>query len=154
MLDDLNKPIPQSAFGELVDLTQRRVSQLLERGTLKRGGTGRQWLIQYTSHLREVAAARQSADGKLDLVAERAHLTLEQRRIAEIKRREMEGALIEVAEVAAEYAKQLIPVRDGLMSIPGRLAPVLAANTSTAGVQALLDAEIRAVLTSLVGTAD
>lgn len=151
---NLNQPVPQSEFGELVDIGQRRVSQLLERGIIKRGGTGREWLRQYAAHLREVAAARQSADGKLDLVAERAHLTLEHRRIAEIKRREMEGALIDKVAVGAEFAKQLGPVRDGLLNIPARLAPTLAAAGGMAEVQALLDAEIRAVLTGLVGLVD
>jgi phage terminase Nu1 subunit (DNA packaging protein) len=65
----------------------------------------------------------------------------------------MRGELIEKAEVRAEFAKQAGAVRDGLLNIPARLAPVLAAETSLAAVQTLLDTEIRAVLAQFVGEA-
>jgi hypothetical protein len=91
--------------------------------------------------------------GEVDYFKERAALTREQRLAAEINRRKMVGELIEKAEVRAEFAKQAGAVRDGLLNIPARLAPVLAAETSLAAVQTLLDTEIRAVLAQFVGEA-
>jgi phage terminase Nu1 subunit (DNA packaging protein) len=71
--------------------------------------------------------------------------------LAQIKVRREMGELIEKATVRAEFAKQAGAVRDGLLNIPARLAPVLAAETSLAAVQTLLDTEIRAVLAQFVG---
>lgn len=78
------------------------------------------------------------------------------REAAEADKAEMAVALlrdelIEKAKVTAEFVKQTAAVREGLLTIPARLAPVLAAETSLAVVQTLLDTEIRAVLAQFVG---
>ena len=78
-MTDLTKPISQMAFGRLVGVGPRSVTEFLTRGIIRPGSTGVEWLLQYTQHLREVTARHQSADGKRDLVAERAALTWELR---------------------------------------------------------------------------
>jgi phage terminase Nu1 subunit (DNA packaging protein) len=147
---DLTKQTTQVAFGQLVGVGPRTVTQLLSRGILARGCTGAEWLLAYTRHLREVAARHQSADGRLDLVAERAALTLEQRQIASIKRRTLEGELIEVAGLKTELGRQFGAIREGLLTVAARVTPRL----NLSGPQtALIDAEIRAVLAQYVGVA-
>lgn len=65
----------------------------------------------------------------------------------------LRGELIEKAGMRAELGKQFGAIREGLLSLPGRLAPVLAAETGLSAVQVLLDTEIRAVLAQFVGEA-
>lgn len=146
---DLSKPMTQSAFAQLVGVGPRSVTNLLSRGIIKRNGTAGEWLQDYTRHLREVAAARQSADGQLDLVAERAHLTLEQRHIASLKRRELEGTLIEKAGVRAALGRRIREFSDSLLTIPARMAPALASK-SIHETQTMLDAELHHVITAFV----
>lgn len=146
---DLTKPTTQSAFAQLVGIGPRSVTNLLSRGIIRRNGTAGEWLLMYANHLREVAAARQSADGSLDLVAERAALTLEQRHIASIKRRELEGTLIEKAGVKAAMGRRIREFSDSLLTIPARMAPALASK-SIHETQTLLDAELRHTITAFV----
>lgn len=71
--------------------------------------------------------------------------------IAEMKAAEMRAELVPAAAVRAEFAKALAQIRDGLLNLPGRMGPVLAAQSDARAVQATLDAEIRAVLGKLAG---
>ena len=70
---------------------------------------------------------------------------------AEMEADERRGLLVEKAKVKAEFAKQGAAVRDGMLNLPARLAPVLHAAKTLAEVQTILDTEIRSVLAQLVG---
>lgn len=72
---------------------------------------------------------------------------------AEMEAAKMNGELIERAVVRAEFAKQAGAVRDGLLNVPARLAPVLFACKSMVELQQMLDTELRAVLAQFVGEA-
>lgn len=74
----LDQVISQQEFGGLVGVSQPAVSQMLSKGVLSPGGTGGQWIVEYCSNLREVAAGR-ATDGSIDLPTERAMLAREQR---------------------------------------------------------------------------
>lgn len=66
--------------------------------------------------------------------------------LAHLKLLEQQGVLVNVEQVRAEFAKQVAAVRDGLLQLPGRLAPVLASETDLTRVKTAIDTEIRAVL--------
>ena len=83
-----------------------------------------------------------------DSKARQAHLDAEK---AEIELGVMRGKLVDKAKVKAEFAKQGAAVRDGLLNIPARIAPILHAAKTLGEVQTLLDAEIRTVVSQLVG---
>ena len=74
---DLAVSPTQTAFGDLVGISQPAVSDLVSRGILRDGESAQQWLWSYTSHLREMAAGR-ATEGGLDLATERARLASEQ----------------------------------------------------------------------------
>ena len=65
---------------------------------------------------------------------------------AEIELAKMVGELVDAAKVRAAFARRISAVREGILQIPARLAPVLAAEVSLAVVQSTLDTELRAVL--------
>lgn len=97
----LNEQMTQAQFAELVGISQQAISELLGRGTLRRGDTAGAWLRSYCENLREQAAGRAST-GDLDLVQERARLAKEQADKAAMnnqqQRRELAPvALLEVA---------------------------------------------------------
>jgi len=48
---DLQSPMTQTAFGQLVGISQQAVSDLLRRDVLQAAGTGEVWLHQYCAHL-------------------------------------------------------------------------------------------------------
>lgn len=71
--------------------------------------------------------------------------------LAHLKLLEQQGVLVNVELVRAEFAKQVAAVRDGLLQLPGRLAPVLASETDLTRVKVAIDTEIRAVLSQFTG---
>lgn len=85
-----------------------------------------------------------------DSKAKQAHIDA---RKAELELAVIEGKLIDRAKIKAEIGRQFAAVRDGLLNIPARMAPALAAMKTPAEVQTALDAEIRAVVAQYVGEA-
>lgn len=78
--------------------------------------------------------------------AARRRRELAEARLAELKLAEQQGDLVRVAAVRTQVAKLAAGLREGLMQIPARLAPVLAAETDAALVHDHLLAELRQVL--------
>lgn len=93
---------------------------MMERGVIKQGATAGEWLKDYCSHLREVAAGR-AASGELDLASERARLASEQAdKVAmqnAVSRRELAPVTL-IEEVLAKVGRQIAGV---LESIPVQL---------------------------------
>ena len=75
--------------------------------------------------------------------ARREHYQAEQAKLAALQGR---GELVPVAEVKAQAFALARSVRDGLMGIPDRLAPMLAATQDARQVHHLLSEEIRVAL--------
>jgi hypothetical protein len=86
-------------------------------GTLRKGGTHREWLLDYCFHMREIAAGRSGTiprGERLDLAHERAALAKEQR--------------VKVAMENAEARHELIAqheVRDVMLTVGAELASAL-----------------------------
>lgn len=139
-------------------LTEGRVSQLKKQGMpVDSLARARRWYGDNVDPIKR-APPGTTDDG----VDRRSGETLEQartrERIALADQAEMDAAerrdeLIEKAKVKAELAKQFGAIREGLLNIPARLAPVLHAAKSLGEVQTMLDTEIRAVLAQYVGEA-
>jgi phage terminase Nu1 subunit (DNA packaging protein) len=70
-------------------------------------------------------------------------------RTAELKLAELEGSLVRVDHVRAELAARLAPVREALLQIPARLAPLLAPQSDPGRIQTVLEIEIHQVLAPL-----
>ena len=75
--------------------------------------------------------------------ARREHYQAEQAKLAALQGR---GELVPVAEVRKQAFSLARGVRDGLMGIPDRVAPMLAATQDAAQVHRLLSEEIRVAL--------
>ena len=113
----------QAAFGGLVDITQPAVSELIARGVLRTGDTGRTWLLAYTRHLREVAAGR-DPDGELSTERARvARATAEKIEMANaVTRREL-APVAQLEVVVNDAAKKLASGLDALVPEIRRTMP-------------------------------
>lgn len=69
--------------------------------------------------------------------------------LAELELAEKRGELVRAADVRAAHAKRLAALRESLLQIPARLAPVMAAEADQARCQDVLQAEITTVLEQL-----
>lgn len=69
--------------------------------------------------------------------------------MAEMREAELRGELIQVAAVRAAFGAALTATRDRLLSIPDRLAPVLAAESAPQRVHEVMSAELRDALAQL-----
>jgi hypothetical protein len=79
----------------------------------------------------------------------RARQAVADARTAELKLAELEGQLIRVDQVHAAFAGKLAPVREALLQISARVAPLLASQSDSGRIQTILDAEIHQVLAPL-----
>jgi phage terminase Nu1 subunit (DNA packaging protein) len=139
----------------MLGVSQQSVSVMVEAGILPRGSAAGTWLTAYCHRIREQAAGRMgAADGGLDLVQERALLSRQHRILAEMKVAEERGSLIRVDAVKTAFATAFSNLREGLLQIPTRLSPLLAADSDQASVHNALHAEIHQALMQLSGAAD
>ena len=103
----------------------------------------------YLAHLREVAAGRQSKDGTVDLVVERARLARAQAEKCERQNAIAEGKFLEVAVVHRLVTGSFARVRAKMLSLASKLAPLLAPAMTEAKAQGMLKDDIYAALNEL-----
>ena len=89
------------------------------------------------------------ADPQISYEEARRRRELAEASIAEMKQAELSGELIRTNAVRAAWAGKITFTRDALLQIPARLSPQLAAESDLAAVTALLEGEIRQVLSHL-----
>lgn len=87
-----------------------------------------------------------SAQGYWASRARREHAEAD---LAELKLKQQIGELVLASEVRSSYARRAAALRESLMQISARLAPLVTAETDQAKNQAAIDAEIRGVLEQL-----
>ena len=88
--------------------------------------------------------------GPGDYWASRARRERAEAELAELKLAEQQGVLIRADAVRAAHAKRLAGLREALLQVPARLAPVLAAETDQARCHDTLQRELHAVLATVV----
>lgn len=115
---DLDKPVTQAEFGEIVGISQQAVSDLLARGVIQPLDTLGQWLKDDRRRLREIAAGR-ATNGDLDLATERARLAKEQADKIAMHNAVTRGELAPVAAMEAVLATVGTRVGKILDTIPG-----------------------------------
>jgi phage terminase Nu1 subunit (DNA packaging protein) len=150
--------VSTSDLAAVLGLTDRRVRQLREDGTLPEAGRGRFVLgaaVQaYNGRLREQAAGRQGADEDApDLTDERARLAKAQADAQEMKNAQTRGELLPRGDVDAAVAAAFARVRARLVGIPAKAAPVVMTMESAAEAQAALRDAIYEALRELSETA-
>lgn len=72
-------------------------------------------------------------------------------KLAQLQYEQEVGKLVNADEVRAEFGKRVMAVRDQLLRLPERLAPMLVGQGDLMVVKRTLDAEIRAALSQFAG---
>ena len=67
-------------------------------------------------------------------------------RLLELRYRKESGELAPISDLRAAYARRISTLRDAIMQVPSRMAPVLAAEDDEGNVHDLLQAELSSVL--------
>ncbi|NUB25732.1 hypothetical protein [Azospirillum brasilense] len=146
----------QTEVGKHLDLSDRSVRELLERGVLPnaaRGALDLDWCrTSYIRHLREMAAGRATGPAGDDLTSERARLAREQADNIALKNAALRKELLPRSDITRAVVAAFQIVRDRLSALPARLAGPLAATTDPAEVRGRLSDAVNGVLVELSET--
>jgi len=99
----------------------------------------------------EPLALPQSGDLPTLFLRTRIKSEVERARLLELKAKVESGRYVDAEEVAAGAFNKARVVRDTLLSIADRLAPILAAESDAAAIHGALSSEIRTALQELTG---
>lgn len=146
---------PLAVIAKLLDLTERRVQQLSREGVIPKAERGRYDLVGavrgYVAYLREQARAAEA--GAPDYAAERARLLRAKADLAEMEAGGRRGELIPGAQVEAAWVAVLARLRQRLLALPDRLAPLCHEETTIAGARDQIRRAVREALDELAAMA-
>jgi phage terminase Nu1 subunit (DNA packaging protein) len=129
LLIDLNKVANQKEFSKIIGVSEAAVSNMKTAGVITKGQTMGEWILAYSSHLREQAAGR-ATKGDLDLATERAGLARAQRERIEMQNAVTRGELaptIMMEQVLAKVASKIVGPLDAIWPNLRRRVPTLSA---------------------------
>jgi phage terminase Nu1 subunit (DNA packaging protein) len=142
---------PIAVIAKLLDLSERRVQQLSREGVIPKAMRGQYDLVGsvrgYVRYLRDQAAKAQA--GAPDYASERARFIRARADLAEMEAAEKRGAVIPAADVEAAWIAVLARLRTRILALPDRLAPLVHAEASPAGVRDTLRGALREALEEL-----
>lgn len=143
----------QAEVGKHLDLSDRSVRDLLDRGVLPAARRGALDLeacrVAYIRHLREQAAGRATGPSGDDLTTERARLAREQADHYALKNAALRLELLPRAEITRAVTAAFQIVRDRLAALPARLAGPVARLSDPADVRGRIADAIGGVLVEL-----
>jgi phage terminase Nu1 subunit (DNA packaging protein) len=142
---------PIAVIAKLLDLSERRVQQLSREGVIPKATRGQYDLVGsvrgYVRYLRDQAAKAQA--GAPDYASERARFIRARADLAEMEAAEKRGNVIAAKDVEAAWIAVLARLRTRLLALPDRLAPLVHAEVSPAGVRDTLRGALREALEEL-----
>lgn len=146
--------VASAVLGEIFGVTDRRIRQMAEEGTVARVAKGRYKLVEsiknYILNLKLAAegANMEQIDGEIDINEEKALHERVKRHISELKLQTMKGELHKAEDVEMVMMDMLTAFRTRVMSIPSKAAPVLE-NRDAAYIKDRLTGEVIEVLNEL-----
>jgi phage terminase Nu1 subunit (DNA packaging protein) len=148
--------ISQKALGRALNLSPAAISKLKGQGmpvhsveAASAWRRERQSVARRKPDVAPPAAAAglgASASAVPDYNASRARREAAEARLAELRLAEDSGELVRAADVRAHHAGRLAMLRESLLQIPARLAPVLAVETDQARCHDLMQRELHGAL--------
>jgi len=149
-----NATQPITVIARLLDLSERRVQQLVHDGVIPKAERGRYELVGavrgYVRYLRDLVL--KSETGGADYASERARLVKARADLAEMEASRMRGALLAAPEVTAAWTEIVALMRARLLVLPDKLAPLIHETTSIAEARGVLKTALHEVLTEIATT--
>lgn len=119
-----DQSVPLATIAQFLDLTERRVNQLVKEGVLPRADRGKYPFLGcvkgYIKYLRAMAN-----DGSLSLTDERTRLTRAQAEGEEMKVKALKGDLIHRDTAERVWEDVIVACRSRLLSMPSKVAPIV-----------------------------
>ncbi len=147
---------PTKTIAKLLDLTEARIGQLWKDGViskpLERGRYPSDAIPQYIKWLRNKAFGTDIATG--DTNKERARLLKNQADEKEMIVAEMRGELISATLVDAESDKAVLAIRNKLLGLPNKIAPLVLSSMDIPEVESAVRNMIYDVLDDLAEMGD
>ncbi len=145
---------PITVIARLLDLSERRVQQLVREGVIPKAERGRYELVGavrgYVRYLRDLVLKGEV--GAADYGTERARLVKARADLAEMEAARMRGALLAAPEVAAAWTEVVTLMRARLLTLPDKLAPLIHETTSIAEARGVLKTAVHEVLAEIAAT--
>ena len=147
--------VSATVLGELLGVRDRRVRQLASEGIFKRAAKGRYLLPDsiksYINMLKMEKDITKSCtdDSELDLEKEKAMHERVKRQQAEIKLALMKGEAHKSEDVRKVMTDMLTSFRAKLISLPAKIAPIMAEKSDAAVIRELLVKEMNEILMEL-----
>lgn len=133
----MNREVSQAEFAALVGVSEARVSQLLDEGTLVRDQTAHQWLVAYVERLRDQAAGR---DPNGELAAARTDLARQQALGQRLKNATTQGEFASIGLLADILGTASAALGERLEALPPRIK--IACPELSDGARAILESTI------------
>lgn len=141
---------------ELFQLTDSGVRSLVRKGIIPKPATGRYFfdasITGYVTYLRKYAKGRPNWDDDHSGSIDRSRLLKAKADIEELKAKELGSQLINVNDVAEAWSAVTVTMRNRLLAIPARAAPLLVGENALEVIQGRLEALIHEALTELSST--
>jgi phage terminase Nu1 subunit (DNA packaging protein) len=147
--------VNSSSLEKIIGVSDRRIRQLAEENIIIRASKGRYKLMEsianyiLTLKVSMEANSKDSPDGEIDLEEEKAIHERVKRHISELKLQVMKGDLHKSEDVERVMADMLISIKTKLLSMPTKLAPILAARSDIEFIKNTINREVLEALNEL-----
>lgn len=143
-----------STLANILDVTDRRVRQLVDEGILTKVKNGSYELIptlkKYLLYIKTKSDNQiDGSHSEKDYMTEKTIHERVKRKIAELELAQMEGKLHDSADIEREMAKMLAAFRAKILAIPSKLAPQLIAQSEISIIESILENEVYNALSEL-----
>lgn len=146
--------VSAAVLGDMFGVTDRRIRQMAEEGTVVRAAKGRYKLVEsIKNYLLTLKLAAEGigvdlADGEINFDEEKALHERVKRHISELKLQVMKGELHKAEDVQIVMMDMLVAFKTKMMSIPSKTAPILE-NREVAFIKERLTKEVIEALNEL-----
>ena len=146
--------VSAAVLGDMFGVTDRRIRQMAEEGTVVRAAKGRYKLVEsIKNYLLTLKLAAEGigvdlADGEINFDEEKALHERVKRHISELKLQVMKGELHKAEDVQIVMMDMLVAFKTKIMSIPSKTAPILE-NREVAFIKERLTKEVIEALNEL-----
>lgn len=123
--------VSAAVLGDMFGVTDRRIRQMAEEGTVVRAAKGRYKLVEsvknylLTLKLAAEGVGVELADGEINFDEEKALHERVKRHISELKLQVMKGELHKAEDVQIVMMDMLVAFKTKIMGIPSKTAPIL-----------------------------
>lgn len=137
------------AMSHVLQVKAPMMTNYRQRGLIVQPEHGKYDLVATVRKVLEATKNGSNSDEGHDFQVEKARLTKAQADKAEMEVSELSGDLVQVLDVVDEWQDQLMDMKGKLLSIPSKLATLVADMDNPSEVQELIDDYIREALLEL-----